>query len=259
MARSVERLEQEKTALEKAIALLVTEFQTSYSQYLTLLGKSLRQQLMQASYHVCTQGYPESFLGLSFDKRQELQQDLRKLAKECKEKLESHLQEWLGEWEVGDQFIHEKLPIMNSPFSKLQEEIEDAIAKTLQNISLQTNQLLQERGIIPDKLPAKVLEAAAKAEGSTEITPGAANLLNLVVEAKNDEDSEDSSLMRILAINLRLSEIEFTDPSLTAARNQIRNLAAKGSKLQRDYRKIQRELAVAKAESAWRASWFEDN
>ncbi|HCA95444.1 MAG TPA: hypothetical protein DEP38_12560 [Cyanobacteria bacterium UBA9226] len=259
MARWLERIQQEITAQEKAIGLLVTEFQTIYSQYLTLLGQALHQQLMQASYHVCTQGYPESFLALSFDGRHQLQQDLRKISKESQAELRSHLERWLKEWEVGEQFLAVKLPKMNYPFSKLQEEIEEEIAKTLQNISIQTNQLLQDRGIIPHKLPSKVLEAAAKSEASTEMNPGAANLLNLVVETKNDEDPEDSNLMRILAINLRLSEIEFSDSSLTVTRNQIRSLAAKGGKLQRDYRKIQRELAIAKAEAAWRSSWFEDN
>jgi hypothetical protein len=64
--------------------------------------------------------------------------------------------------------------------------------------------------------------------------------------------------MRIVAVNLRLSEIEFADPALSAVRNQIRNLSNKGSKLQREYNKKQRERAVARAEAAWRASWFDD-
>jgi hypothetical protein len=140
----------------------------------------------------------------------------------------------------------------------LQEEIEDGIAKTLQNLSMAANQLLQKSGIIPDKLPAKVLEAATKADSSSDLNPGAANLLNLVVEAKKDDDPEDSTITRIVAINMRLSEIEFADSNLMAARNQLRSLAAKGNKLQRDYGKMQRELAIAKAESAWRSCWFED-
>jgi hypothetical protein len=76
-------------------------------------------------------------------------------------------------------------------------------------------------------LPAAVLEAAAKVEASAESATGSSpNLLNLLMETDNDGDLEESSLTRIIAINLRLSEVEFADPSLSAGRNQIRKLTA---------------------------------
>jgi hypothetical protein len=137
--------------------------------------------------------------------------------------------------------------------------LEEAIAQTLETLSLNSNRLLQETGIIPSKLPAAVLEAAAKADSSTEsVTVGSPNLLNLLMETESEDDSEDSTLTRIIAINLRLSEIEFADPALNAGRNQIRNLSAKRNTLHREYHKKQRERSVAQAEAAWRASWFED-
>ncbi len=300
MARAIERIEQDLAALENAIALLATEFHASYSQYLTVLGQAMRQQLMLAAYQVCTQGYPESFLGLSFNERQQLQQSLRKLVGEAQEQLLSSLEDpnHLSETDSQEQqqsnseelpesrqpTIQEELleslemlvdsnitqaapqtlglakaqPSRSGQLLQWQEEIEQTISQILQKVSVQTNRLLQQTRIIPDKLPAQVLEAAAKSEASGEPTPGAANLLNLLVETKNEEDSEDSTLTRIIAINLRLSEIEFADPNLATARKQIRNLFAKAKKLHREYRKIQRERSVAQAEAAWRACWFDD-
>jgi hypothetical protein len=149
-------------------------------------------------------------------------------------------------------------PTKPEELAQWQEQLEQAIAQTLQTISLEANRLLQQSGIIPEKLPAAVLEAAAKVEASGEASPSSPNLLNLLMETESEDNSDDSTLTRIVAINLRLSEIEFTDPALSAARNQIRNLSAKGSKLRREYHKKQRERAVAQAEAAWRSSWFDD-
>ncbi|HAA33429.1 MAG TPA: hypothetical protein DCE56_44035 [Cyanobacteria bacterium UBA8553] len=302
MARAVEQIEQDLETLEKAIALLGTEFHIIYSQYLKLLGQAVRQQLILTSYQICTHGYPESFLRLSFNQRQKLQQTLRQLGEQAQEQLLSHLNppEKLTETEATDETkpTAEPLPVTSEPdqshqeelpetlemagesetpaqssqtaeitktasskaeeLEQWQEEIEEAIAKTLQTISMETNLLLQQNGIIPGKLPAAVLEAAAKADASGETTAGSPNLLNLLMETQNEDEEEDSTIMRIVAINLRLSEIEFADPALSASRNQIRNLLAKGNKLHREYHKKQRERSVAEAEAAWRLSWSED-
>ncbi len=303
MARAVEQIEQDLETLEEAIALLRAEFHSVYSQYLKLLGQAVRQQLILVSYQICTHGYPESFLSLSFNQRQTLQQALRKLGGHVQEQLLSHLKpsENFTETEATDdpeetplqltvsseqphhttqeQFpetldlpVESEAPpkasetteitkIASSKLEELeqwQEDLEEAIAQTLQTISMETNRLLQENSIIPDKLPAAVLEAAAKADASGETSPGSPNLLNLLMETQNEGEEEDSTIMRIVAINLRLSEIEFADPGLSASRNQIRNLLAKGKKLHREYRKKQRERSVAEAEAAWRASWSED-
>lgn len=302
MARAVEQIEQDLEALEEAIALLRAEFHTVYSQYLKLLGQAVRQQLILVSYQVCTHGYPESFLRLSFNQRQKLQQALRKLGGQVQEQLLSHLEpseqftkteatdeteptpvEFPASSEQPHQTTQEQFPetldipveseappiasetteITKTASSKSeeleqwQEQLEEAIAQTLQTISMETNLLLQQNGIIPDKLPAAVLEAAAKADASGETTPGSPNLLNLLMETQNEGEEEDSTVMRIVAINLRLSEIEFADPALSASRNQIRNLLAKGKKLNREYHKKQRERSVAEAEAAWRSSWSE--
>ena len=300
MARAIERIEQDLAALEEATALLRAELNKTYSQYLQLLGQAVRRQLILASYQVCTHGYPEAFLGLSFNQRQKLQQSIQQLGKKAQEQLLSHLEasKKVTHAEVtnsdepppqpehtsseppqddspeplsivepipGNLEAQETIDITNPELTKpeqlaqWQEQLEEAIAQTLETLSLNSNRLLQETGIIPSKLPAAVLEAAAKADSSTEsVTVGSPNLLNLLMETESEDDSEDSTLTRIIAINLRLSEIEFADPALNAGRNQIRNLSAKRNTLHREYHKKQRERSVAQAEAAWRASWFED-
>lgn len=289
---TVERIEQDLAALLEAIALLKVDFYSTYGQYLKLLGQAVRQQLILASYQICTQGYPESFLGLSFNQRHNLQQGIRKLGGQVQTQLLSHLepsqglpekdaqtpvedkqmlssnQEQLSTFEMieTDEIldISESTEAANDSSSQPQqllewlEQLENAIAQTLKDLSLDTNRLLQTNGIIPDKLPPAVLEAAVQVEASTEAVAGSPNLLNLLMEAENDDDKEDSTLMRIVAINLRLSEIEFADPTLSAGRNQIRKLSARVSSFQREYHKKQRERAVAQAEAAWRSSWFDE-
>lgn len=290
---TVERIEQDLAALLEAIALLKVDFYSTYGQYLKLLGQAVRQQLILASYQICTQGYPESFLGLSFNQRHNLQQGIRKLGGQVQTQLLSHLeasqglpdqdaqmpvedeqmlssnQEQVSTFEMieTDEIldISESTEAANDSSSQPQqllewlEQLENAIAQTLKALSLDTNRLLQKNGIIPDKLPPAVLEAAVQVEASTEAVAGSPNLLNLLMEAENDDDDkEDSTLMRIVAINLRLSEIEFADPTLSAGRNQIRKLSARVSSFQREYHKKQRERAVAQAEAAWRSSWFDE-
>ena len=298
MARAVEQIEQDLATLEEAIALLRAEFHSTYSQYLTLLGQAVQRQLILASYQLCTHGYPESFLSLLFNQRQKLQQELRQLGKQAQDQLLSYLeqsktitgtdateeteqrpQQLSVNDEQPDQ-MPEPLEMLESSdalseipaspeitktsltkpeqLAQWQEKLENAITQILQAISLEANRLLQQSGIIPEKLPAAVLEAAAKVEATGEATAGAPNLLNLLMETESEGDSEDSTLTRIIAIHLRLSEIEFADPALSAARNQIRSLSARGSTLRRQHQKKQRERAVAQAEAAWRSSWFDD-
>ncbi|MBD2520291.1 hypothetical protein H6G93_36200, partial [Nostoc sp. FACHB-973] len=152
-------------------------------------------------------------------------------------------------------------PDTSSPIelAKWQQNLEEVTQEILKKVSHDANLLLQKAGILPKKLPEPILAAAAAAasEASAEIMPGPPNLLNLVIEIENEQQSEDSSLTQIMAINLRLGEIEFADPTLSSERRQIRGILVQLNKLEREYQKKLRERAVAEAEAAWRASWFE--
>ncbi|CCH65707.1 hypothetical protein RINTHM_12470 [Richelia intracellularis HM01] len=61
-----------------------------------------------------------------------------------------------------------------------------------------------------------------------------------------------------MVLGLRLGEIEFANKQLSSLRKQIRYILGKLNKLGRQYQQKQREYSIAEAESAWRASWFED-
>ncbi|MEB3337007.1 MAG: hypothetical protein VKJ46_06060 [Leptolyngbyaceae bacterium] len=87
MVAAVERIERDIAALEKVMAATAEEFHDTYNRYLTLLGQAVRQQLIQAAYHLCTQGYPEQFLRLSLSQRQQLQKALRQLCQHAQGQL----------------------------------------------------------------------------------------------------------------------------------------------------------------------------
>lgn len=344
MARAIERIERDILAIEEAIQAIAQELQSAYTSYLTTLGQAVRQQLILASYHLCTQGYPENFLSLSLNQRQQLQQAIRKLGQQTAEQLQTLTRseeekladgvETLREWDNGALETLEggkdvepdsphpptlegtpKPPIIEqsdaSPFNKSsprtylapqfrepfrhrlegfpsgshahhsaasaspdlltpnpsnpielakwQQNLEKRTQDRLKTVSREANLLLQKAGVLPKKLPEPILEAAASAsEASAEVMPGPPNLLNLVIEIENGQHSEDSNLTQIMAINLRLGEIEFADATLSSERKQIRNILIQLNRLGQEYQKKQRERSIAEAEAVWRASWFED-
>ncbi|MEO1427870.1 MAG: hypothetical protein AAFV71_02155 [Cyanobacteria bacterium J06633_8] len=369
MARPIERIEQDIVELEKAIKDIGQKLHGAYESYLEVLGQALRQQLILASYHLCTQGYPDSFLSLSLSQRQKLQKAMRKLAKSAAEDMQTlieiddeeseeeseevesqletidssdfdleeieqeesiedlveekldfeddELEEIAQELEIKDQDLEEiveklemedtasepkafdenavspsslpldaKIAFLSAkkgqpPLFSLepkpgknwfnpnssnpmelaawQKNLERAISYILKTLSRDGNRLLQKAAILPKKLPEQVLEAAvASAEGSSDVMPGPPNILSLVVGINSDEQQEPESLTKIMALNLRLIEIEFADIKLSSERKQIRNILNQLGKLGREYQNKQRERSIAAAEAAWRASWYED-
>ncbi|MGB7375676.1 MAG: hypothetical protein WA959_03760 [Rivularia sp. (in: cyanobacteria)] len=351
MARPIERIEQDIVELEKSIGFIAEQLQSAYSSYLEVLGQALRQQLILASYHLCTQGYPDSFLKLSLNQRQKLQKAMRKLAggavqdmqtlmndeeeaEETENELEEEeieeleedeiefedddLEEIAQEIEIEDEDLEEiveklemedeedpnifsenasptSLPLdakiaflsakkgqapifsLEPDFDKdwknwfspktsnpmelaaWQKNLERAIGYIIKTLSRDGNRLLQKAGILPKKLPEQVLEAAvASSEASSDVMPGPPNLLNLVVGIQSEEQHEPENLTQVMALNLRLVEIEFADLKLSSERKQIRNILNQLNKLGREYQKKQRERSIASAEAAWRASWYED-
>lgn len=265
MARAIERIERDIAALEEAVRAIAAELHSAYATYLTALGQAVRQQTVLASYHLCTQGYPESFVSLSFSNRQELQQEIRKLAQHAESQLVSYtkIEEESGRegdgGDEGDATAPSPASFSNpEALVRWHYNLEMALAKSLKTVSRDVNHLLQQAGILPSKLPQPLLEAAATSEAAREAMAGPPNLLNLLIETKNDEDSEDSTVTHIIAIQLRLSEIEFADATVRAGRSQIKNLLLRVNSHLQEYQKKQREWAVASAEAAWRASWFDE-
>ncbi|MEG4275779.1 MULTISPECIES: hypothetical protein [unclassified Microcoleus] len=103
MVRPRERIEQDLAGLEEALAALNLEFRSTYEGYLTALGQAARQQLILACYHLCTQAVPESFLKLSFEGRQKMQQSVKALAAASEEKLRSLVTESQADEEIEEE------------------------------------------------------------------------------------------------------------------------------------------------------------
>jgi len=293
MAGSLKRIEQDIATLEEAIAKIAQEFHSCYDRYLQVLSQAVRQQLILATYHLCTQGYPEAFLQLSYAERQQLQAGIRDLAGQTQVKLTALVRTPFAEETPPSpkgklssapedetpedaenpeepeatatpnppaESLSELKPLLITPIRLLrwQENIEEAIREFLHALSHDVNLLLQEAGIILPELPEALLEAASKADPPPEAAGGSPNLLNLTIETDDEDDNEGGNLSQLITVHLRLSEIEFADPGVMGARHQIRNLVGRLHRLGRDYQKKQRERAVLEAESAWRSSWFEE-
>jgi hypothetical protein len=435
--RSVERIEQDIAALNKKVAAFSEELQGTYANYLKVLSEAVERQFILAVYHVCTQGYPAEFLGLSLSARQELQQNLRSLAKQIPETLPELLRkpgseqatdsytlphdplvlikQWLTPPNVlppGDastpkptfqsptpdidpslatelssnpdqpssihqvasglptpdiqqnpdtddadrplnaaqfsdsaqppsseqvsnsgnsfhgvvfhpdpnsykiiaepntssrQFSSSPLvnqnPSSNSAPSDLnpvdstatqppdpqpspaqipekssapltpdllmqwQITLEQEILAELRALSHHANRLLQQAGILPKKLPEPLLQSASQSQ-MAEMVSHYPNLLNLLLATAGDDQSDEDngedespslppSLIKIIAIHLRLTEIEFASSQATSMRHKLRNLSAQLKQLKKIYRSKQKELAIAEAEAAWHSTWFE--
>ncbi|MEO0704877.1 MAG: hypothetical protein AAF050_04345 [Cyanobacteria bacterium J06649_5] len=67
------------------------------------------------------------------------------------------------------------------------------------------------------------------------------------------------ALPELAAISLRLSEVEFTDPTVSAWRSRLRQKLSELKQLGSRYKKTQRALETAQAEDAWRSSWTVHN
>lgn len=332
MTSASQRIEEELQLLTEAIAQVVAELENTYEHYLTGLGQALRQQLIHAAYHICTQVYPGEFLKLSFSQREKLQQALIKMAiatqqefldllsvdlsqQKDKEDLDDLFDEDDEEDEDDDDQDHEednndedpenehddlaeKLlsvieeqinhnhPDENHPDAhhtdtpneeesrekpkfgkytdlnqliKWQKQTEKAIAKILTNLSIQANHLLYKNRVLPNNLPERLVERAVRMEPNESAIAGIPHLLNIVVEMERDEDDEDKKITRLVAIYLRLSEVEFNDKTMNASRlrQQIKTISGKLQTMAQDQEKKQRKLSTIQAEDAWRASWYD--
>lgn len=288
MGRTIQQIKKDLTVLEETVANLAVEIRSIYLKYLGLLSQATRQQLILATYQICTHIYPDSFLKLSFSQREKMQKNLRILANKAQPMLAQSLQESnrklllkeqqqeslpsakeepnqedlsnpTAEIESQEKQNEEKEIIISNPNELIywQLLIEEKIYETLSSLSTEANGLLMQAGIVPKKLPAKVMEMALQAEEGASPISGLPNLLDFLIETGNNDEPEEGNITKMTAIRLRLTEIEFADHLLGIERNQIRTLLARIEQIQKQYQKIKQECAVAEAETAWRSSWFD--
>ncbi|MCY7322102.1 MAG: hypothetical protein LH660_09985 [Phormidesmis sp. CAN_BIN36] len=270
------------TALGQAIRqqLILSCYQVcteSYPQQFLQLSLSQRQQFQQSVRDLANQVRPELLAQLqlvdtaNIDESSE--EDLGADDEESDEAFDDQVPEADGALEGYQNELEFLLsaPSVSKPVQPLtplealvrwQENLEKAIVKKLQTTSHAANLLLQQSEILPKRLPEPVLKAAAKAGNENPIA-GSANLLKLLVESADEKISEQgnskgASLLHLVAIQLRLSEIEFNDSTAMAWRNKLRDLKKQLQILGRDYQKKYRERAIAQAQDAWRSTWTND-
>lgn len=270
MVRAIERIEKDINGLKEEGLAIADKLTTAYTSYLSNLGQVLQKQLILASYYVCTQGYAEEFLHLSLNQRENLQQSIRKLGQKASENLMKYIEPpEIKETDTIDEKTGKPAHLLDfsNPLDIIKGEraVEKGIQETLKRLSQETNILLHKSGVLPKKLPEPVLAAAtlAASESSNDMMPSPPNIVNLVIQVSNNEDQDEdeeneSNLTQIIAIHLRLGEIEFADNMLLSQRKEIRNIVLQLHQLGRSYQKMQRELKIAMAEAAWRSSWHED-
>jgi len=242
MTRSIQQIKHEIDRIEAKVIVISEQIYQNYSQYLDLFNQVVAQQFILAAYQICTQIYPNSFVQLSFSQRESLQQKLRKINQENFRKLLEYFS------------VEENNLKLNNPVElrEWQDNIEQSIILRLEEISKMGNSCLQKAGILPEKIPNKVLEMAIEAEENIPTTSSSANLLNLLIETG---EIEKQGINQITVLRLRLSDIEFSDSSLINQRNKIREIKEQINQLDKKYQRQIKELTIAEAEAAWRSSW----
>lgn len=399
MAKSLDQISKELSQLDTATVEIDDTLKSIYQDYLTVLGRAVKRQLVLAVYHLCTQAYPDEFLSLSVSQQEKLQAGVRKIATQGQSQIQqlgqvmdvSSLAEQLSEvmtaesepepeeqpevpdsrpadsanpsWlpdeaaesspslfpdEIGPLPLSDRAVTDESskntanwdPASTTEDELEtdddeleaddedletdddDAagasreasemirrlstslslfsvlgteplspvslakrhvllerhIRAILRTLSGLTNYLLKQGNILPD-LPEMVIAAAIEAE-SGESGPSTPNILSVLVEVGGDraeddtndtsqdddefdeellvDDDDDREMTHLVAINLRLADIEFADTQTALWRSKLQEVLMKLKRLGSRYQKLQREKAKADAEHAWRAIWFEE-
>ncbi len=263
MSKSLQQIEKDLADLEKQVSQFAVIFYEKYQKYLDLLSQTVRQQVILASYQICTQIHPKSFLELSLGVRQSLQEQIRHYANDVHKKIRAVLDSTL-DLKIEVQTVEEALEKMTIPdeLSIWAQNIEQKIKKILDNYSNLLNQCFMEIGVFPDNLPATFLEMAIEAQEEGSAITGATNLLQVLIGAEEVEQDDlmvkETKINSVIIVHLKLAELEFGNPALGIERQQVRYLVDDRLKsLSQIYQQKQRELAIVQAQTAWRSIWYD--
>ncbi|ANV84804.1 hypothetical protein AWQ21_10685 [Picosynechococcus sp. PCC 7003] len=149
----------------------------------------------------------------------------------------------------------------NSPDYWLEwcKTIEKRIRRTLNQTSQAVNHQLQDAKILPENIPTTVLDMAIQADNQQHGGQMPSHLVNVVIEAElGKKKKKRKHRTHLTAVHLKVSEVEFTEPGVSAQRRRLREQVDKLRNLQKYYQKAKQDLAIAEAEAAWRASWYEN-
>lgn len=289
MAKPIEQVEQELTQMRTTSSELGRELTAVYRSYFATLAPTLKQQSIQGCYHLCTNFYPEAFLKLNYDRRSQLLKTLQRVISNAIADLVVHIEPSRPTSDNDDEPTGELTAIPAMPIdwfatpsslSTWQQNLEEELSHSLNEISYKVNLLLQQAQIMPSNIPKPILEADPEADRQGANTTNVPNLLSVLIgqnsgknNEENDDDDDDDNLdnalenliqrdnmpeiIQIHSLYLRLAEIEFSNVTILSLRKNINQLTNKVKALRREYLQKQQELKIAEAESAWRNSWFE--
>ena len=123
MTKSIQQTKQELDSISSIAAETAIELQDRYRSYLELLSQSVKQQLILASYQICTEFYPQSFLDLSLSNKQDLQQTLRQIGIDLQPEFLSIIEQQELEPEPNELNLMAEL-IKNLPKAKIKNKIQ---------------------------------------------------------------------------------------------------------------------------------------
>ena len=278
MAKPIEQLEQDLTKLKSISGEVGRELTAAYKAYFEIFAPTLKQQSIQGCYYLCTNGYTDAFLKLSYNQRSQLLKTLQRVIGNVAADLVTCIDPSQrrndddDDEPTGDLTMLSAAPIdwfaTPETLSTWQKNLESEIIRSLKEISYKVNLLLQQGQVMPPSIPKPILEANPQADERGGNTASIPNLLSVLIkediardEKINLEEDDEDNIPKIIEIHslyLRLSEVEFSNASVLTLRKSINQLVNKTKILRREYFQKQQELKVAEAESAWRNSWFEE-
>jgi hypothetical protein len=285
MAKPIEQVEQDLAQFRITSSELGRELTAVYRSYFTSLAPTLKQQSIQGCYHLCTNFYPESFLKLSYDRRAQLLKTLQRVIRNAIVNLLVHIEPDRRNASDEDEPTGELTAMSAMPIdwfatpeslSTWQQNLEEELSHSLNEISYKVNLLLQQAQVMPPNIPKPILEASPEADRQGGNTATIPNLLSVLIKQDGDrldrqentsednleqEDVDENDRPQVIQIHslyLRLTEVEFSNVAVLGLRKNISQLANKTKLLRREYTQKQQELKIAQAESAWKNSWFED-
>lgn len=191
MVRAVEQIERELAALDQTVAAIAQAFHTTYQQYLAALGKATRRQLVLAGYHICTHAYPDQFLELSLNQRQELQQTLQQLAKQGQTELLECLK-----------------PITAGAISEGISEASDVDNALVETIFEESEGTISQLSIGSDSLQLEITETAESETAESEPTEAPSPSSEFQTQADHWPQNEANSIASADA----LPDVEIEEP-----------------------------------------------
>jgi hypothetical protein len=207
MVRPAETIRKDLDKLGEATAALAKEFSHIYATYLTALGHTQRRQVVMATYHLCTQVYPEKFLALSVSDRARLQQDIQNLGR----RGQSWLLQLMEPESIDDPTdaprdrdnlnrLEAALVALTQP-----EQSPDAAPETS---SSEDAESLADIGSSPGQyLPASELDPSTDLESETDDITGS---LAPEAESSSSPDIDPKQLIQSVIMAAMASEVEET-------------------------------------------------